>query len=98
MMNRRELLAGTAAMTMNANAAATGRIDCQSHLFSEEFLALLDSLESALPLALLPRAVRAALTVLMPLVTLAYAATFLPAGSVVTHPLQTRDDPRGGVG
>ena len=42
MMNRRELLAGTAAITMNANAAGTGRIDCQSHLFSEEFLALLE--------------------------------------------------------
>ena len=42
MIRRRELLAGSAAMTMTASAANQGRIDCQSHLFSEEFLTLLE--------------------------------------------------------
>lgn len=46
MINRRELIAGTAALTMTSTQAssttAQGRIDCQSHLFSEEFLALLE--------------------------------------------------------
>lgn len=43
MIKRRELLAATAAMTMgSAKAATEGRIDCQSHLFSEEFLTLLE--------------------------------------------------------
>lgn len=49
MIKRRELLAGTAAMTMTgpANAATQGRIDCQSHLFSEEFLTLLEKRKDA---------------------------------------------------
>jgi predicted TIM-barrel fold metal-dependent hydrolase len=45
MIGRRELLAGSAALTMTANSNAApggGRIDCQSHLFSEEFLTLLE--------------------------------------------------------
>src|SRR5215210_4603055 len=42
MIRRRELLTGSAAMTMTASTARQGRIDCQSHLFSEEFLALLE--------------------------------------------------------
>jgi multicomponent Na+:H+ antiporter subunit D len=40
----------------------------------------------AVLVAFLPRAARSALTVLMPLVALGYAATFLPAGTVVSHP------------
>jgi len=45
MIKRRELLAGTAAITMTGNASPApreGRIDCQSHLFSGEFLTLLE--------------------------------------------------------
>jgi aminocarboxymuconate-semialdehyde decarboxylase len=34
--------AGVATLTSQAGAAPTGRIDCQSHLFSEEFLRLLE--------------------------------------------------------
>jgi predicted TIM-barrel fold metal-dependent hydrolase len=44
-MKRRELLAGSAGLTMSrsmsGSPARQGRIDCQSHLFCEEFLALL---------------------------------------------------------
>jgi predicted TIM-barrel fold metal-dependent hydrolase len=51
MMNRRDLLAGSAALTMsttlNAAPERAGRIDCQSHLFSEEFLALLEKRKTA---------------------------------------------------
>jgi predicted TIM-barrel fold metal-dependent hydrolase len=42
MIGRRQLLTGSAAMTMTATTAKPGRIDCQSHVFSEEFLALLE--------------------------------------------------------
>jgi predicted TIM-barrel fold metal-dependent hydrolase len=45
MIRRRELLTGTAGITIAANttgAPQQGRIDCQSHVFSEEFLSLLE--------------------------------------------------------
>lgn len=46
MMSRRQLVAGSAALSMTSNAqsspARRGLIYCQSHLFSEEFLALLE--------------------------------------------------------
>jgi predicted TIM-barrel fold metal-dependent hydrolase len=40
MATRREILAG--ALAPQANASGAGKIDCQSHLFSEEFLRLLE--------------------------------------------------------
>lgn len=39
--------------------------------------------------ALVPRAARCAITVLLPLLTLAYAATALPAGTTVSHPFMS---------
>src|SRR5690554_5583576 len=45
MRNRRQFLQTSAASVFSASAMAqtpSGRIDCQSHLFSEEFLALLE--------------------------------------------------------
>jgi predicted TIM-barrel fold metal-dependent hydrolase len=49
MSTRRDLLklAAAGVSVAGATAAATGRIDCQSHLFSEEFLALLEKRKSS---------------------------------------------------
>jgi predicted TIM-barrel fold metal-dependent hydrolase len=49
MSTRRDLLklAAAGVSVSSANAAPSGRIDCQSHLFSEEFLALLEKRKSS---------------------------------------------------